>query len=202
MTMVGKARLDNVQQCVESVIADGIPGDLIEAGVWRGGVPILMRAILRAHGADDRAVWLADSFEGLPPPSPEQYPADAASKAHLFGFLAVSLEEVRRNFERYGMLDEQVRFVKGWFRDTLPGLRGHRWSVVRLDGDLYESTMVALESLYPSLSVGGYVIVDDYCLLTCKHAVHEYRDRHGIREEIVPIDWTGVYWRKQADAGS
>jgi hypothetical protein len=94
-----------------------------------------------------------------------------------------------------------VRFLPGWFRDTLPTLGAERFAVVRLDGDMYESTMVALESLYPRLSVGGYLIVDDYAIGLCRRAVADYRSRHGIDEPIVRIDHTGVFWRKERELG-
>jgi O-methyltransferase len=197
MTMVGMLRLNNIQECVERVIADDVPGDLIETGVWRGGASILMRAVLRAHGVSDRKVFAADSFEGLPEPSVEDYPVDARSRLYRENFLASSLDEVKRNFERYGLLDNQVEFVQGWFNETLPGLRDRQWSVLRLDGDMYESTMVALESLYPSLSPGGFLIVDDFHLDTCKKAVEDFRAGNDITEEIERIDWAGVYWRKK-----
>jgi hypothetical protein len=198
MTMVGMLRLNNLQDCVERVLSERVPGDLIETGVWRGGASILMRALLRVHGVTDRAVWAADSFEGLPPPSVDDYPVDARSRLYKEDFLAASLDEVKRNFERYGMLDDQVQFVKGWFAETLPALGDRRWSLVRLDGDMYESTMVALENLYPSLSAGGFLIVDDYHLDTCRQAVEDYRSRNGVTEELERIDWAGVFWRKRA----
>jgi hypothetical protein len=111
----------------------------------------------------------------------------------------VSLEEVQTNFRRYNLLDEQVRFVKGWFRDTLHRAPVERLAVLRLDGDLYESTMDALTALYPKVQRGGYVIVDDYGdVPACRQAVHDYWQRHGIREEIMPIDQAGVFWMKQA----
>src|SRR5467141_1354915 len=92
LTMVGKARLDNLQRCIETVVSEGIPGDLIETGVWRGGAAIFMRAVLHVHGVTDRVVWVADSFEGLPPPNAEKYPADAANRLHEVMHLAVSVE--------------------------------------------------------------------------------------------------------------
>jgi O-methyltransferase len=197
LTMVGMKRLENVQACIEDVLAQDVPGDLIETGVWRGGTSIFMRAVLKAHGIDDRRVFVADSFEGLPPPDDEQYPADANTKLHELEFLSVSLETVQDHFRRLGLLDDQVRFVKGWFRDTMPTLTGEQWSVIRLDGDLYESTITVLENLYPNLSAGGYVIVDDYnSLWYCRKAVTDYREAHGITDEIHEIDWTGAYWRK------
>jgi hypothetical protein len=196
-TMVGMKRLDNVQKCIEDVLADGVPGDLVETGVWRGGTSIFMRAVLKAHGVEDRTVFVADSFEGLPAPDAETFPHDAKSRLHNYEFLAVSQETVAEHFGRFGLLDDQVEFVKGWFRDTMPSLAGRTWAVIRLDGDMYESTISVLENLYPGLSPGGYVIVDDYhSLAHCRKAVHDYREAHGIDGEIHQIDWTGAYWRK------
>jgi hypothetical protein len=196
-TMIGKLRLRNIRYCVENVLANDIPGDLIETGVWRGGATIFMRAILKAYGVTDRFVWVADSFEGLPAPNPAQYPEDTGLNLQMYGDLCIPIEEVQSNFKRYDLLDAQVRFLKGWFRDTLPYAPIERLAVLRLDGDLYESTMDALVNLYPKLSIGGYLIVDDYgAIEACRKAVHHYREEHGITEEIVAIDWTGVYWQR------
>jgi O-methyltransferase len=195
-TMIGRARMLNLRQAVASVVADGVPGDLIEAGVWRGGACIYMRGILAALGDAERHVWVADSFAGLPAPDPA-YPADADSRLHEAEVLAVPVEEVRQNFARYGLLDDRVHFIEGLFGDTLPSLREKTWAVVRLDGDLYESTMDGLRNLYPGLSPGGYLIVDDYGAVEgCYQAVHDFRREHGIEEAIQPIDWAGVFWRK------
>lgn len=195
-TMIGLKRLENIQFCVEDAIRNGIPGDLIETGVWRGGTAIFMRAILKAHGVEDRRVWAADSFEGMPPPDAEKYPHDARFDKFT-GELAVSLEQVQDNFDRYGLLDGQVRFLKGLFRDTLPTAPVEELAVVRLDGDWYESTMDGLTNLYPKLSVGGYLIVDDYgAVPACRQAVYDYRESQGITEEIRSVDWTGVYWQR------
>jgi O-methyltransferase len=196
-TMVGLERMRNVRRCVETVLAEDVSGDLIEAGAWRGGVAILMRGVLKAYAAQDRRVWIADSFQGLPPPDADRYPADRGDRTHELGLLAVPVEEVRENFRRYGLLDDQVRFVEGWFRDTLPGLRDRSWSVVRLDGDMYESTMDGLVNLYDGLSPGGFLIVDDFSMPRCREAVEEFRARRGIDEPIEQIDWTGAFWRRR-----
>uniref|UniRef100_A0A832MLP4 Macrocin O-methyltransferase n=1 Tax=Eiseniibacteriota bacterium TaxID=2212470 RepID=A0A832MLP4_UNCEI len=194
-TMIGMKRLNQLQEAIEDVLARGVPGDLVETGVWRGGSIIFMRAVLRAHGDMTRTVWAADSFQGLPRPDAERYPADRGDKLWSYDQLAVSLEEVRANVARYGLLDERVRFLKGWFKDTLPGAPIERLAVLRLDGDLYESTMDALDALYPRLSPGGYCIVDDYGVIpACRQAVEDYRARHGVTEPIRTIDWSGVYW--------
>lgn len=197
-TMIGMKRLDNLQFCVEDTLARGVPGDFIETGVWRGGSVIFMRAILKALGVTDRRVWVADSFEGLPPPDPDKYPADRGDPHYLIDMLRVSLEQVKANFESYGLLDEQVVFLRGWFKDTLPGAPIRQLAVMRLDGDMYESTIDAFNALYPRLSAGGYVIVDDYCIPSCRKAVEDFRQRHGIADPIQDIDGTGVYWRRTA----
>lgn len=196
-TMIGRKRLDNLQSCVEDVLRQGVPGDLIETGVWRGGATILMRAILKVYDAADRYVWVADSFVGLPEPNEEKYPADAKDRHHTYKQLAISLEEVKSNFRVYGLLDEQVRFLKGWFKDTLPTAEIEQLAVIRLDGDMYESTMDGLVNLYPKLAVGGYLIVDDYgAVPACRQAIDDYRQKYNITEEIFPVDWTGVFWQK------
>ena len=196
-TMIGLRRLDNLQYCLEHAISAGVQGDFMETGVWRGGATIFMRGVLKAHGIIDRIVWAADSFEGLPRPDPVTYPADEGDVHHGFDELRVSLETVRANFAAYGLLDEQVRFLKGWFRDTLPHAPVEQLAVLRLDGDMYESTMIALQSLYPKLSIGGYIIIDDYCIKSCAQAVSDFRATNTISEEIKPIDGTATFWRKQ-----
>ena len=197
MTMIGRKRLDNLQRLTEDVLARGVPGDLIEAGAWRGGATIFMRGLLAAHGDTDRDVWVADSFEGLPPPDADKFPADKDSKFHENEILAVSLPVVKRNFERYDLLDERVRFLKGWFKDTLPDAPIERLAILRLDADMYQSTTEGLQYLYPKLSPGGYVILDDYaCIEACEKATKDYRAVHGIDSEIHVIDTRGVYWQK------
>jgi len=195
-TMIGMKRLDNLQQCTEQIIQDDIKGDLIETGVWRGGSCIFMRAILKAFHIEDRKVYVADSFQGLPKPDEEKYPADKDDTLHEAECLAVSQEEVQKNFMNYGLMDDQVVFLKGWFEDTLPSAPIEKLSILRLDGDMYSSTITALESLYPKLSAGGFCIIDDYALSNCKQAVDDYRERNGINCEFFKIDWSGHYWRK------
>jgi len=196
-SMIGNRRMLNLWRLCEDVIVNRVPGDFIETGVWRGGACIFMRAILKTYGIEDRTVWVADSFEGLPPPDVQKYPADHGSQFHTQQPLAVSLEEVQNNFRKYGLLDEQVRFLKGWFKDTLPAAPIERLAVLRLDGDLYESTIDALRPLYHKLSPGGYVIVDDYCLPPCRKAVEDFRVQQGSDEPMQVIDTSAVYWQKR-----
>jgi O-methyltransferase len=194
--MIGLKRLNNLQECIDDALTNDVPGDFIEAGVWRGGTTIFMRALLRVRGDTTRTVWVADSFQGLPRPRPDVYPADEGDQHHTRPSLAVGLEEVKASFERYGLLDDQVRFLEGWFSDTLPSAPIERLAVMRLDGDMYESTMDALEALYDRLSPGGHVIIDDYVLAGCRAAVDEFRARREIDEPLTVVDWTGVSWRK------
>jgi Macrocin-O-methyltransferase (TylF) len=198
VSMAGLHRLDDLQRCVEAVVADGVEGDLIEAGTWRGGSSILMRATLDALGATDRTVWVADSFDGFPTSDDREGPQ--LEQLTELDYLAVPLDDVKANFARFG-LAEGVRFVRGFFEETMPRLPDHRWAVVRLDGDSYEATRTTLEALYPGLSVGGHLIVDDYgALEECRHAVDEFRARHAIAEPLEQVDWTCVRWRRTSEA--
>lgn len=195
-TMVGVERMQNVRVLLEDALRRGVPGDVIETGVWRGGVTILMRAVLAVWGDTERTVWVADSFEGLPKPDAEQFPADSGDQHHTFTFLAVPVEEVKRNFAKYNLLDEQVQFLVGWFKDTLPTAPIERLAMLRLDGDMYESTIEALDVLYPKLSPGGYCIIDDYDLPGCRKAVLDYREEHGILEPMHYFSLASVWWRR------
>ncbi|MBT2368633.1 TylF/MycF family methyltransferase [Streptomyces sp. ISL-10] len=198
-TMVGLKRIQSLRNLLDQAVADEIPGDFIETGVWRGGVCIFARGYFKAHDITDRRVWLADSFEGIPDTGADGHPMDREMALHDSNHvLAVSQDAVRANFERYGLLDDQVRFLPGWFRDTLPNAPVERLAVLRLDGDLYESTMDALENLYPKLSRGGFVVIDDYFIPACRKAVDEFRDRHGITDAVEPIDDYSAFWRRTA----
>jgi O-methyltransferase len=199
-TMLGLQRLDNLERCIVDLLERKVPGDLIETGVWRGGAVIFMRAALAAYRDRDRVVWVADSFRGLPPPDPAKYPADLGDLHHTKEALAIPMEEVKRNFERYGLLDDRVRFLAGWFNDTLPAAPIDRLALIRLDGDMYSSTIDALRPLYPRLSPGGYLIVDDIGLAGCRAAVEDYRREHGIADRIIEIDASAAYWQKSRDS--
>ncbi|HEV3282084.1 MAG TPA: TylF/MycF/NovP-related O-methyltransferase, partial [Acidimicrobiales bacterium] len=196
-TMIGLLRLNCIEECVTSVVRRGVPGDLLEAGVWRGGAAIYMRALLFALGDQTRNVWVADSFEGLPPPDTTNFAQDATMDLSGYKELVVSLEEVQSNFARYGLLDDRVRFLKGWFKETLSAAPIDRLAVLRLDGDYYESTIQSLEALYDKVSPGGFVIIDDYFTFEpCREAVRDFRVANSIDDEIVPVDQGSVYWQK------
>jgi len=201
-TMVGTERLCSLTRLCQDVYARSIPGDFAECGVWKGGCAIMMAAVVeeRMDSGDHpyqpvRNVWVVDSFQGCPKPNPELYPADLNDNHHSLQFLAVSREEVMSNFNRYGLLHPNVKFLPGWFKDTLPGPI-EKLAVLRLDGDLYESTWQCLKALYEKVSPGGYVIVDDYgCVPGCRQAVDNFREVRNIRNPIHQIDWTGIWWQ-------
>ena len=195
-SMIGLKRMENVRTECERVLAAGVRGDFMETGVWRGGACMMMRAVLKAYAISDRRVIAADSFAGFPAPA-QSAPTDDTSHLHTFGEFAVALEEVKANFARYGLLDEQVVFLQGLFKDTLPGAPVAQLAVLRLDGDLYESTRVGLVHLYHRLSAGGSLIADDYFLFEAqRRAVDEFREAHRIVDRIVQIDDFGGYWIK------
>lgn len=157
-----------------------------------------MRGLLKAHGVTDRIVWAADSFEGLPPANRARYPKETPLELHRAADLAVSLEQVQANFARYGLLDDQVRFLTGWFRDTLPTAPITRLAIMRLDGDLYESTTDGLLNLYDKLSPGGFAIIDDFnTLQSCNDAVVDFRTKRRITAELCLIPGRGAYWQKE-----
>jgi len=202
LTMSGPAVLDNVLMLARDAIARRVPGDFIEVGAWRGGVGVLLRAVIAAyvpHEQPPRTAWIADSFAGLPKPDPARHLDDAVLH-HLMRALdglQVDRAQVERGFARAGLLDAQVRVLAGWFADTLPAAPIERLALARLDGDWYESTLTALDALYPRLSVGGFLIVDDYGLPTgCARAVDEYRTLHGIAAPLQRVDHQAVFWCK------
>jgi hypothetical protein len=206
VSMLPLARMDNLEAAIVDVVARGVPGDLVETGVWRGGATIFMRAVLKVLEVEDRVVWAADSFEGLPEPDADKFPLEhkafnSAAMKKYYNHLLASLEDVQNNFRAYGMLDDRIRFIKGWFKDTLPAAPIERIAVLRLDGDYYESTRDSLENLYEKVSVGGYVIIDDYgedSWTYCRRAVDDFRRERQIADPLMPVDKPCSYWIKTA----
>ena len=200
-TMIGRKRLENIRLCLERCLQEKIEGDVIETGVWRGGATIFMKGILKVNDVGDRKVFVADSFEGLPRPDPEKYPVDKEDTHYQHSFLSVSEESVRDNFKAYDLLDENVVFIKGFFETSLKNVPIKKLALLRLDGDMYSSTIQVLEELYDKVSIGGFIIIDDYAFRGvvqpgAKQAVTDFRRRKNITDEIHPIDDFSVYWRK------
>jgi O-methyltransferase len=200
--MMGMGALNNLHECLNAIHADNIPGDLVEAGVWRGGGTIFMRAVLAAHGDETRRVWACDSFEGLPKPT-DQFAADHGDKLWQSEYLAVSVDQVKANFQKYGLLDDRTIFLKGFFSDTMPTAPISQIAVLRLDGDMYESTIVVLNALYRKVSPGGFIIIDDYGMIPgCNRAIDDFRRGANIAEPLEIIGYVnqeplGAFWRKQ-----
>ncbi|WJE71990.1 TylF/MycF family methyltransferase [Bacillus albus] len=196
-SMIGRLRINQLHNAMETIIKENIDGDFIETGVWRGGACIFMRGFLKAYELTNRKVWVADSFEGLPKPDIKNYPQDKDDTLYQYDYLRVSLEEVQKNFKKYDLLDNQVQFLKGWFKDTLPSAPIEKIALARLDGDMYESTMDSLTNLYDKVSPGGFIIIDDFALPTCKAAIFDFREKYSIKAPLIPIDNLSVYWRKE-----
>ena len=196
-TMIGRKRLENIEHCLKSIVADQVPGDLMECGVWRGGAVVFMKGFLAAYGIENRLVWAADSFAGLPAPSLKEDEGLDLSRGR-YPMLAIDLDTVKDLFVRYGLLDGRVCFLKGWFKHTLPSAPIQELALLRIDGDLYESTVDCLRHLYGRVARGGYVIIDDYgALPQCRLAVTDFREQHHITSPLETVDWTGVYWQKE-----
>jgi hypothetical protein len=196
--MVGVQCLNQIRAAVEHVLGNGVPGDLVETGVWRGGVCIFMRALLDIYREPERRVWVADSFQGMPE-STEAGDRELALD-QFNNILAVSQEEVEDNFRRYDLLDERVVFLNGWFKDTLPSAPTDKIALLRMDADLWSSTTDILNSLYSKVSAGGIIIVDDYSLPMCAEAVREFREKEGVSDPLHSINEDAVWWCKQAEA--
>lgn len=195
-TMVGRRRLQNLEWCASRIFADGIEGDFLEAGVCQGGASIFMRGLQVAYDEDHRLMWVADSFEGLPVPAAEQ---DRGYDFHeaVQPWLAAGLEAVKDNFRTYDLLSDEVRFLPGWFAESLPEAPVDTLAMLRIDADLYASTREVLETLYEKVVPGGFVIVDDYhAFPPCRQAVDEFRAARGIVAPLIRIDWTAVFWRR------
>ncbi len=193
LSMVGLKRLDNLETLLNHIEARKIPGDLIECGVWRGGASLFMRGLLKAHGVTDRTVHLVDSFDGLPKNSTGA-DDDGWSKMEV---LKVPLEAVQGAFERYELLDSQVQFHKGYFRDSLPAFRQSftgRIALLRMDGDMYESTTDILYNLVDLLSPGACIVVDDWEIPVCQRAMKDFFATHSLEPTIHHIDTTAVYF--------
>ena len=209
LTMVGTESLKKLQMVIDTVVHDGIEGDFLEAGVWRGGASIFAKGVIESLGEGrDRKVWVCDSFEGYPKNTSNE---DSEFYSTLLALIE-SEEKVRRNFNEYGLLDAQVRFVKGFFWETLPLLRKlpffSKIAVLHADGDMYESTMDILFNLYDRIPIGGFLIIDDYNPVKdpARRATEQFRTMHDITEPVYAVvydkdqeTYNKAYWRKERE---
>lgn len=185
LTMTGTSRMRNTKKLCQDVIDNNVEGNFVECGIWRGGQAILMNAVVQSNN-ENRKVFALDSFEGVPRPD-VNFPADAQCQFHLVDWLSVSLDEVKENFNKLNLLTDNVVFLKGWFKNTIPGTDFGKIAVLRIDGDLYESTIQCLSELYHKIEIGGYVILDDFTIAASRKAIFDFRSWYGITEEIMPI---------------
>lgn len=202
LSMIPWASLEHLDKCIKDTVNKNIEGDFVETGAWRGGACIIAKSIY-----DDlkinKKIFVADSFEGLPKPDAAKYPDDKNDTHFLDENMKVSLETVKKNFKKFGLLDNNVIFLKGWFKDTMPNAPINKISILRLDGDMYESTIDVLKNLYHKLSIGGYCIIDDYRHPGCKAAVRDFRSYNGISERIIKVDKNRLnevhFWIKEKE---
>jgi O-methyltransferase len=173
LTMTSLERRYHLLQSVRHVVKHRILGSIVECGVWRGGSMMLVAQTLIKCGDTSRDLYLYDTFEGMPPPTnaDQNYsgqPAAARLRAEEnakaeSSFWAISrLEEVKCNMASVGYPEEKLHFVSGKVESTIPACIPERIAILRLDTDWYESTAHELTHLYPRLTSGGALIIDDY----------------------------------------
>ena len=195
-TMTGWMRIDNVRKLLIDVMTNGVPGDFIETGVWRGGMSIFARSVIHAYNQSHRKSYVCDSFRGLPPGNSNLHRGDAGWDNTPY--LEVDSNIVVNSFAKYSLLDSNVVFVKGFFNDTMEPLSNitDKFAIMRLDGDMYQSTVDVLYNFYDKLSIGGYLIMDDWYGFPSKDACEDFFNVHGFHPEIIQIDNLAAYWKK------
>ena len=193
LTLIGEDGLDNIKDLLEKVKKDNVKGAFVEAGIWRGGACIHARAVMDYLEIKEPVI-ACDSFVGLPPPTWKQ---DEGDQHYKIRELAVSENTVRENIN-YFVLEGNIELVPGFFEVTMPMLKDklEDISILRVDGDMYGSTMEVLENLYYKVSVGGYIICDDYALPGAKMAIDEFKENYGIKNPLVKVNETIYYWQK------
>jgi cephalosporin hydroxylase/glycosyltransferase involved in cell wall biosynthesis len=185
-TDMGRTRLDSLERCLDRIRTDEVGGDLVDCGTGRGGGAIFMRGYLDAHELSDRELWVADTFR-------------VSEQATGLLDLSPDLNIVRDGFQRFDLLDDRVHFLQGPYPETLPGAAIDEVAVLRIGGGLGESTRDVLGALYGKVAAGGVVVVDGYVEEACQRAVDEFRAAKGLAQPIERMDWSGIWWQKNAD---
>jgi O-methyltransferase len=199
-TMTSPERVAALCNAVRYVARAGVPGDVVECGVWRGGSMMAIARTLMAAGDTERHLHLFDTFEGMPPPSDEDVnfsglPAEQelreSDKSSRVWAIA-TLDDVTRAVGSVGYPHQRIRYVAGRVEDTIPRDAPERISLLRLDTDWYESTKHELVHLFPRLSAGGVLIIDDYGHWQgARKATDEYLAEAGVHLLLNRIDYTG-----------
>ena len=189
-TLVSRAKLNTLCTIAATIERDRVEGTIVECGVFKGGA-----AALIAHETGGRRdAFLFDSFEGLPPPGPED--GRMAHEQFHDGWCASTIEDVRTIFRRLGVLNEHVHLVKGWFHETFPATNVPPPALVHIDADWYESVQLALDTFYDRLVPGGFVVFDDYGRWEgCTRAVDEFLTRRRL-PPLVATGRVGHFLRK------
>jgi O-methyltransferase len=189
-TMTSHEKLYALILAVRYAHAHGIPGDIVECGVWRGGSMHAAARTLDALGDTSRDLHLFDTFDGMPPPTEKDLRHDGTPAADLLAirprdhdvWAVATLDDVRDGFAEVPYPSERVHFHKGMVEETIPAAAPEQIAILRLDTDWYESTRHELEHLYPRLSRGGVLLIDDYGWWKgSREAVHEFLEESGER---------------------
>jgi hypothetical protein len=194
-TMTNPERLFSLIQATRYVLSAGIPGSIVECGVWRGGSMMAAALTLRQAGDVCRDLYLFDTYEGLPAPTPidVNYRGLAARRfltsKRLRQDNSASLYEVKANLASTGYPDELLHFVQGRVEETIPNSAPDQIAILRLDTDWYESTRHELIQLYPRLAAGGVLIIDDYGYWRgARKAVDDYMAEHRLNLLLNRVD--------------
>jgi O-methyltransferase len=196
-----------IKYCEEN----GIEGDYVEAGTWNGGGIGFMALANQRFSPNRRVIHAFDSFQGIPEPTHRDpkswFEDDLGLKAEDCKGRLRSVNKViapRESLEQLMFKDlnfpvEYLKIYEGWFQDTVPAAAKNieKIALLRLDGDLYESTRVCLEHLFPRVVHGGFVIIDDWCLSGAREAVEEFLKKNNLRPFIHFVDGTVRYFVKE-----
>jgi O-methyltransferase len=190
-TMLSTVRLANLHKRAYEIEDMGIPGDIVECGVWNGGSAAMM-----ADAAPSRTLWLFDSFQGLP--EPDARDGERERRMHFEGFCRGDESKVQQAFDRLGLSMDNVKIVPGWFRDTFPDAPVHSVALLHIDADWYDPVRLCLETFYDKVVPGGVIVLDDYGVWEgCKAAFDEFWERRGlVRPSLIWPDKGAVYFRK------
>jgi O-methyltransferase len=195
-TMTSIERMFALYQAVSYVEAAGVPGAVVECGVWRGGSSMLAALTLQQAGSDDRELWLYDTFEGMSEPDERDVSFGGEEARERYeaedGWCASPIDEVEANMRSTGYPEHRIKLVKGKVEETIPADLPASIAILRLDTDWYESTYHELTHLYPLIADGGVIIVDDYGHWQgTKEAVDEYFAENDVHILLNRIDYTG-----------
>ncbi|XWV25715.1 macrocin o-methyltransferase [Tupanvirus soda lake] len=193
-SMCDTNKINQMKFLLDNVIKKNINGSIVETGVWKGGMGMWIKCILKYHN-DCRDVWLFDTFKYFPN---SQYQTDI----NIHGITNIlfekmpSADNVKYNFQKFGLLDDKIHIVPGNFNDTLSLVNPGKIAILRLDSDYYDSTLYVLEMYYWRVVKGGYVVIDDYNNnhVGCKKAVNDFRSKYNIINSIYDAHNESIYW--------